>query len=109
MRNEDVFLYLLGAGASRNVLPLASQFSERLTEFAKKLRMAGPHLTDLDESDLLTTDPVWGDARRELAGAIEWLAEDLLITRQLIRLPKNSISGRSKRCFESLKPHFLPI
>ncbi|MCX5818637.1 MAG: hypothetical protein NT047_01775 [Deltaproteobacteria bacterium] len=76
MRGEDVFLYLLGAGASCNALPLASQFAERLTEFAKKLRMVGPHLTDLDESDLPSTDPVWGDARKELAIAIEWLAEE---------------------------------
>jgi hypothetical protein len=76
MSKKDVFLYLLGAGASCNALPLASQFAERLTEFAKKLRMAGPHLTDLDESDLPTTDPVWGDARKELAIAIEWLAEE---------------------------------
>jgi hypothetical protein len=76
MSEKDVILYLLGAGASCNALPLASQFSERLTEFAKKLRMAGPHLTALDESDLPTTDPVWGDARRELAMAIEWLAEE---------------------------------
>lgn len=76
MSEKDVFLYLLGAGASCNALPLASQFAERLTEFAKKLRMAGPHLTDRDESDLPTTDPVWGDARKELAIAIEWLAEE---------------------------------
>lgn len=76
MERKDVFLYLLGAGSSCNVLPLASQFSKYLTEFAKKLRRAGPRLTDRDESDLLTTDPIWGDARRELALAIEWLAEE---------------------------------
>jgi hypothetical protein len=76
MGKEDVFLYLFGAGASRNALPLASQFSERLTEFAKILRMAGPHLTDLDESDLPTDDPVWGDARNNLAIAVQWLAEE---------------------------------
>ncbi|MCX5827525.1 MAG: hypothetical protein NTV58_05940 [Deltaproteobacteria bacterium] len=76
MREGDVFLYLLGAGASCNALPLAYQFAGRLTEFAKKLRMAGPRLTDLDESDLPSTDPLWGDARKDLVTAIEWLAEE---------------------------------
>ena len=38
---SDVFLYLLGAGASCQVLPLASDFSDRLRAFSHDLRRAG--------------------------------------------------------------------
>ncbi|MGA2553266.1 MAG: hypothetical protein ABSF20_00600 [Smithella sp.] len=67
----DVFLYLLGAGASCQVLPLASQFKERLPLFAKDLKSAGPQ-----GARLPSDDPVWGANRDNLLRAIEWLAEE---------------------------------
>ena len=68
---SNVFLYLLGAGASCEVLPLASQFKERLPLFAKDLKSAGPQGAR-QRSD----DPVWGANRDNLLRAIEWLAEE---------------------------------
>jgi hypothetical protein len=67
---SNVFLYLLGAGASCQVLPLASQFKERLPLFARDLRNAGPQgVRRLD-------DPIWGTNRDNLLNAIEWLATE---------------------------------
>ena len=68
---SNVFLYLLGAGASCEVLPLASQFKERLPLFAKDIKSAGPQGAR-QRSD----DPVWGANRDNLLRAIEWLAEE---------------------------------
>jgi len=64
-----IFLYLLGAGASCKVLPLASEFKNRLPLFAKELKNAGPQGVHLPE------DPVCGKNRDNLLSAIEWLAE----------------------------------
>jgi hypothetical protein len=65
-----IFLYLLGAGASCKVLPLASEFKNRLPLFAKELKNAGPQGVHRPE------DPVWGKNRDNLLAAIEWLAEE---------------------------------
>lgn len=68
---SNVFLYLLGAGASCQVLPLASQFKERLPLFATDLRNAGPQ-----GALLHSDDPIWGKNRDNLLNAIEWLAAE---------------------------------
>lgn len=64
---NKVFLYLLGAGASSQVLPLASQFKDRLPLFANDLRSAGPQ--GVRQPD----NPTWGKNRDNLLNAIEWL------------------------------------
>jgi len=66
-----VFLYLLGAGASSQVLPLASELSKRLRSFADELKKAGP------KKPRGTGDaPIWGDDREKLFEAINWLANE---------------------------------
>ena len=68
---SKVFLYLLGAGASSQVLPLASTFSERLTAFANDLKKAGPKKPRASDAD-----PVWGNDRDYLFDAVNWLATE---------------------------------
>lgn len=64
---SSVFLYLLGAGASCQTLPLASNFAERLRLFAVDLEKAGP----IDWHG----HPVWKN-RTTLFEAINWLARE---------------------------------
>jgi hypothetical protein len=73
---SDVFLYLLGAGASCQALPLASEFSERLRSFANDLDQAGPRDEIYHEPLSVPDDPVWGRPREKLREAIWWLAEE---------------------------------
>ena len=68
---KKVFLYLLGAGASSQVLPLASGLSERLKTFADELKKAGPK-----KPRGTGAAPIWGDDRERLFEAINWLAEE---------------------------------
>jgi len=72
----DVVLYLLGAGASRQALPLASDFSEHLRIFAHDLEQAGPRDKVYLEPLSVPDDPVWGRPRLQLRDAIRWLAEE---------------------------------
>ena len=72
---DNVFLYLLGAGASCHVLPLASNFATRLVSFASELKIAGPK----DGYGTPTTspdDPTWGKNCDNLVEAVKWLAEE---------------------------------
>ena len=70
---DKVFLYLLGAGASSQTLPLASEFANRLASFASDLKFAGPkEYLRAGASD----DPVWGKNRGNLFNAIDWLASE---------------------------------
>lgn len=62
------FLYLLGAGASNQVLPLLSDFARRLHSFAIDLKRAKPKAS--------LNDPIWGKARNKLVEAIGWLANE---------------------------------
>lgn len=66
-----VFLYLLGAGASSQVLPMASTFAERLTTFANDLKKAGPQ-----KPRAANANPIWGDDRDILFDAVKWLASE---------------------------------
>lgn len=68
---NKVFLYLLGAGASSQVLPLASTFTESLTIFANDLKKAGPKKPRASDAD-----PIWGDDRDILFDAVNWLATE---------------------------------
>lgn len=68
---DKVFLYLLGAGASSQVLPMASTFAERLTAFANDLKKAGPQKPRATNSN-----PIWGDDRDHLFYAVKWLATE---------------------------------
>ena len=73
---SNVFLYFLGAGASSQVLPLASGFAERLMAFANDLQNAGPTGGVYDEPNASPSDPVWGTNRDNFFHAIKWLASE---------------------------------
>jgi len=72
---RSVFLYLFGAGASNQVLPLASVFSNRLLRFAIDLNAAGP-TGAFNEPNASPDDPVWGKNHDNLYDAISWLASE---------------------------------
>jgi hypothetical protein len=72
---SNIFLYLMGAGASSKVLPLASGFSERLVAFAIDLKNAGP-TSIYNNQNASPDDPIWGKNRDNLYDAIEWLASE---------------------------------
>ena len=72
---NNVFLYLLGAGASCQALPLASNFAKRLKEFAAELKNAGPK-DKYGKPNASYDDPVWGKNRDTLWEAINWLATE---------------------------------
>jgi len=72
---NNVFLYLLGAGASCQILPLASEFANRLLSFANDLKRVGPKNV-YDEPSASPDDPVWGKNRDNLFEAINWLATE---------------------------------
>jgi hypothetical protein len=72
---NNIFLYLLGAGASCQVLPLASTFSTRLATFCGELRRAGPKDSN-NIPNASPNDPSWGKNRDNLLDAISWLAEE---------------------------------
>lgn len=68
---DKCFLYLFGAGASSQVLPMASTFAERLSVFAKDLKKAGP-----SKPRATGSNPIWGDDRDNLFEAVTWLATE---------------------------------
>jgi hypothetical protein len=68
---DKVFLYLLGAGASSQVLPLSSTFAESLATFANDLKKAGPK-----KPRASGVPPVWGDPRDAFVEAVNWLASE---------------------------------
>lgn len=72
---SNIFLYLLGAGASCKVLPLASNFATRLASFGSDLRRAGP-TNVYGDPEASPEDPFWGTNRDNLSNAISWLAEE---------------------------------
>jgi len=72
---NNVFLYLMGAGASCQILPLASEFAKRLTTFANDLKEAGPQ-NIYNEPSASPDDPVWGKNRDNLFDAINWLSTE---------------------------------
>jgi len=68
---DDIFLYFLGAGASCNVLPLTSNFTERLHSFANDLQNIGPRNV-YDEPD----KSKWDESLMAFHQAIVWLANE---------------------------------
>jgi hypothetical protein len=68
---DDIFLYFLGAGASCNVLPLTSNFTERLHSFANDLQNIGPR-NIYDEPD----KSKWDEPLMAFHQAIVWLANE---------------------------------
>jgi hypothetical protein len=69
------YLYLLGAGASRNAIPLVSEFPTRLHEFASRLEGIAPK-NKYGASGQSLNDTHWGFAREELRKAIIWLEKE---------------------------------
>lgn len=72
---NSVFLYLLGAEASCQALPLSSNFAKRLRSFAVDLKKAGP-VTMYGDPNTKPDDPVWGKNRDTLLEAINWLSTE---------------------------------
>ncbi len=66
-------VYLLGAGASSEVLPLAGDFGERLDQFAARLRGTGPKSSRPGGFDPV----VWGGGREAFLRAIDWLESEV--------------------------------
>jgi hypothetical protein len=81
-------LYLLGAGASREVLPLARDFAEKLHAFAGELKRVSlwRRITMPEWRD-------WGDSRNRLIKATEWLAGEASPTRH------HSVDAVAKKLF----------
>ena len=73
---NNVFLYLLGAGASCKTLPLASKFSARLNKFADDLREAKQMKFIVNNPDITPEEQLWGRKFDNLLNAINWLAEE---------------------------------
>lgn len=73
--NNSVILYYLGAGASCQVLPLASEFANRLSKFAAELENAGPKDMYGDPKPT-PDDPLWGRSRDTFLKAIGWLSQE---------------------------------
>jgi hypothetical protein len=73
---SDVFLYLLGAGASCETLPLASEFAESLSEFANKLKHADPLMISFAKRLHLSINSIWGESHSRFVEAVEWLAQE---------------------------------
>jgi hypothetical protein len=87
-QSSEIFLYLLGAGASQNSLPLASEFEERMLIFAKELKSNGQQEKGL----MVTYDPKWGKPKLEFIKAVEWLAQET-------KLHNNSIDTFAKKLY----------
>lgn len=69
-------LYLLGAGASCNALPLSSNFANRLNEFSRNLEDALPVNEHGNAKTPPPNDPIWGSARKEFLNSVKWLASE---------------------------------
>ncbi len=100
--NGKVLLYYLGAGASCQVLPLASQFADRLSSFASELRKAGP--TNIyGEPDVAVDDPLWGKPRDAFLGAVQWLSEEASRHYSVDTFAKKLFFRRDKDALKKLK------
>lgn len=74
---ESSYLYLLGAGASCEFLPLAADFSKRMMMFSEKLEKIGPFKYDDGGSYYLDKDdPLNGKLKENLIADLRWLSEN---------------------------------
>jgi hypothetical protein len=72
---ENVFLYFLGAGASCNALPLASQFVDRLASLARDIE-SSELVNGRGEPGTSIEYPPWSAKRDRFLGALKWLADE---------------------------------
>jgi hypothetical protein len=81
-KSPDILLYLLGAGASCNTLPLASDFAERLFKFSDMLTTAAEAIVEFNNGRPFsrvkqpTSYPLWNQPYLEFKEAIIWLAQE---------------------------------
>ena len=73
---SEYVLYLLGAGASSQVLPVASAFAGQLDLFAKTLNVLRPRDIVGDSNVSSALLGTWGRKQQDLLNAIKWLAEE---------------------------------
>ena len=69
----DNVLYILGAGASCDAVPLAKDFPQRLADFAKELSFV-PNLFDQDKPEVLAN--ALYDWQQKFIKALDWLAKE---------------------------------
>jgi hypothetical protein len=70
MTMADNFLYILGAGASCQAVPLVKEFPDRLTEFANELNSFSIELQDKQQ------ETFYQQARADFFKALSWLANE---------------------------------
>lgn len=66
----DCFLYILGAGASCEAVPLVKDFPERLIQFAQELQDFHIELKDKDQQRF------YAESRDQFLVALDWLAKE---------------------------------
>ena len=72
---SNSFIYLFGAGASCQFLPLAKEFSDRLKDFVKKIDQIGTkNLYGEPVNDI--KDSVFGEYREKFREDVIWLSEN---------------------------------
>jgi len=72
----DIILYLLGAGASCQALPLASDFSKSLNSFAADFKKEIYKQKQQARNNRKRVDSAWEEPANELQKAVNWLAEE---------------------------------
>lgn len=66
---SDTFLYILGAGASYNALPLVKDFAADMKKFAQSLESYQPYPENRGTK-------TWGGDREGLVSALKWLVQE---------------------------------
>lgn len=101
INSSKAVLYILGAGASCQVLPLASQFAERLTAFATELKAAEPEHY-IGGPPALSDDP-WGRPSAAFLEAVKWLAEEASRHASVDTFAKKLFFRRDQKSLRKLK------
>lgn len=99
---KDRVLYLLGAGASCEVIPLVSEFTTHLNSFATDLQNAGPKTLQGDP-DPSPDDKIWLDGRQRLVESIQWLSQEASVHASVDTFAKKLFFRRDSSKLKQLK------
>ncbi len=99
---KDRVLYLLGAGASCEVIPLVSGFTTHLKSFATDLQNAGP-TNPYGDPDPSPDDKIWRDRRQRLFESIQWLSQEASVHASVDTLAKKLFFRRDSSKLRQLK------
>jgi hypothetical protein len=72
---SKTILYILGAGASCQAVPLAADLADRLLSSADKLKTINPQKSQLDPNRSLPVD-LWKETREGFVKSLEWLGSE---------------------------------